>query len=377
MKTLTSNKNLLIKNSQKKYFGIVIIAALFLVFFVNTGISKADTTTPSPAPIPTTTTYASFSSFTLDSTSTNLNLINTTSSSFSTSTNFSTSTLPDINVINAPEIIAKNAVVYDITDNQFIYAKNANESVPMASLVKIITATVFLKLNDSRLKQGNLITKIPIIKNNTGYNAGDRDLINGEVWKVENLIRYMLITSSNIAAQSLTNTIVDDEFAFATLMNREVKGLGFNSFNFKNVSGLSIDNPDYNAKKPETAILPKQIPSAIGSAKEIALLFNSIFTNIPFLGNASIIPEAKFTNWSGNTHVTKNVNYSLFQIPNIIAGKTGTTEESGGNLIIIIKANQKKYAIVILGSTIEDRYNDTLKLASSTQAYAQAFATLK
>ena len=177
------------------------------------------------------------------------------------------------------------------------------------------------------------------------------------------------MTSSNIAIQSITNSIVDDEFAFALLMNKKVRDLGYKSFDFKNVSGLSMDNPAYNPKKNQTEV-PKQIPSAIGSAKEIAILFNSIFTSIPFLGEASIIPEAKFINWSGNTHITKNVNFALTEIPNIIAGKTGTTEESGGNVMIIMDINGNRYVVVILGSTILDRYEDIKKLASSTQAFA-------
>jgi D-alanyl-D-alanine carboxypeptidase (penicillin-binding protein 5/6) len=285
----------------------------------------------------------------------------------------STSTIIDINVINSPEIVAKNAVVYDVQNKRFVYAKNAEQIVPMASLVKIITATVFLQLNSGRYKSGNQIQTVQIVKKDKGYNAGDRDLVDGEVWKVENIIRYMLITSSNYAAQSLVGSLIDDDFAFSLLMNKTVKDLGYKSFSFQNSSGLSTPNPYYNPKRPDELNVPKQIPSAIGSAKEIAILFNSIFTAIPFLGTASIIPEATFINLSGNTHVTKNVNYSIFQIPHIVAGKTGTTEESGGNLVIEVNPNNKKYVIVILGSTIEDRYNDALKLASSTEA----FATLK
>ena len=145
--------------------------------------------------------------------------------------------MPNINKVNAPEIIAKNAIVYDITNKEFVYAKNADEPVPMASLVKIITAAVFLDLDGQRQKQGDQTKTIQIIKSGAGFNKGDRDLIAGEFWKKENLIRYMLITSSNFAAQSLANSIIDDEFAFSLLMNKRVKDLGFKSFNFKNVTG--------------------------------------------------------------------------------------------------------------------------------------------
>jgi D-alanyl-D-alanine carboxypeptidase (penicillin-binding protein 5/6) len=283
----------------------------------------------------------------------------------------STNQIPDLNIINAQEIVAKNAAVYDVVNKKFIYAKNADEPVPMASLAKIITASVFLQLDSERSKQGNNVDKIQIIKKGNGYNQGDRELINGEFWKKENLIRYMLITSSNIAAQSLTNSLIDDEFAFALLMNKMVKDLKYKSFSFKNSSGLSIPNPNYNPKKPD--LLAKETPSSIGSAKEIAILFNSIFAKIPFLGEASVVSDATFVNWSGNTHSIKNVNDSLSKIPHIIAGKTGTTDESGGNLFIIINPNQQKYAIVIMGSTIEDRYIDAIKLAIATEQFSEVF----
>ncbi len=329
----------------------------------NAGSSTSTTTNTN-----TTTAYGSSTNYIYGSST-----VYTTGTSVASTTIFgisSTSTMGEINEIYSPEIVAKNAVVYDVQNKRFIYAKNAEQIVPMASLAKIITATVFLQLNSARFKIGNQIQTVQIIKNGPGYNAGDRDLVKGEVWRVENIIRYMLITSSNFAAQSLVGSLIDDDFAFSLLMNKAVRDLGYRSFSFQNSSGLSIPNPNYDPKSSDPSNASKQIPSAIGSAKEIAILFNSIFTAIPFLGTASIIPEATFVNLSGNTHVTKNINYSIFQIPHIIAGKTGTTEESGGNLVIEINPNQKKYVIVILGSTIEDRYNDALKLASSTEAFA-------
>jgi D-alanyl-D-alanine carboxypeptidase (penicillin-binding protein 5/6) len=287
--------------------------------------------------------------------------------------------LTDLNKINAPEIVAKNAVVYDVINKEFIYAKSANESVPIASLAKIITASVFLQLNEMRAEHGNPVKTIEVIKDGNGYNAGDRELIDGETWRTENLIRFMLITSSNFAAKSLASSVVDDEFVFSLLMNKFTKDLGFTSFSFKNSSGLSINNTNYkknllaSSKDSIESISTRQTSSAFGSAKEIAVLFSSIFKKTPFLGEASIIHEATFINLSRNTHKIKNVNYSIFKIPNIVAGKTGTTEESGGNLMIVKNIGGREYAIVILGSTIEDRYTDALKLSSSTEA----FATLK
>lgn len=275
---------------------------------------------------------------------------------------FAKENLNDINLINAPEIIAKNAVVFDSYDKKFLYAKNAEEITSLASLAKIITADVFINLNELRRERGHEIKEISIIKRNAGYNQGDKNLINGEKWRPENLIRYTLITSSNLATESIVKSVVDDEIVFTLLMKKHTKDMGFKNFTFNNSSGLPIIVKN---KKTE-----KRIPGALGTAKEISLLFDQIFRNNKFIADASIIQKAKFINLSGNKHQVENVNFALSQIPNVIAGKTGTTDEAGGNVAIILEIKDKRYVIVVLGSTIEARYDDLAKLASTTEAFA-------
>lgn len=272
--------------------------------------------------------------------------------------------LKDINLINAPDIVAKNAVVFDSVEQKFLYAKNAEDIVPLASLAKIVTADVFLNLNEfrSRLNNQSEINEITIIKRGVGYNQGDRELVDGEKWRPENLIRYALITSSNFAIESVVKSMVDDEFVFTLLMKKSTKDRGFKKFTFNNSSGLPIIVKN---KKTE-----ERISGALGTAKETSLLFDEIFKNNKFIRDASIIQKAQFINLSGNKHQVENVNFALSQIPNVIAGKTGTTDEAGGNVAIILEIQNKQYVIVVLGSTIEARYEDLAKLASTTEAFA-------
>ena len=265
----------------------------------------------------------------------------------------------DVNEIKAPEIIAKHAVVYDVNNKEFIYTKDAETPAPMASLVKIITLSVFLKINN----EFNGVKKIQIIKDGIDYNQGDKQLVNKEEWRVENLIRYTLMTSSNVAIKSIVASIVDDEDVFLILMNKMVRDLNLKHFTFKSVTGLDYLNLSKN--KLET--------STYGNAKEIALLFDQIFKDYPFLADSSVIEKAQFVNLSGNIHNVNNINKSLSNINNIIAAKTGTTKEAGGNIFIMTKIGDNKYITVIMGSTEEGRYSDIAKLASSTEV----FATLK
>ena len=58
--------------------------------------------------------------------------------------------LPDFNNriggdIKTPEVSARASLIYDLTINKVMFAKNAKEKLPMASLTKIMTAIVALE----------------------------------------------------------------------------------------------------------------------------------------------------------------------------------------------------------------------------------------
>jgi D-alanyl-D-alanine carboxypeptidase len=66
-------------------------------------------------------------------------------------------------------------------------------------------------------------------------------------------------------------------------------------------------------------------------------------------------------------HKAVNTNEIVNKIPNIIASKTGFTDKAGGNLLVVFDAGvNRPISIIVLGSTINGRFEDVLKLASST-----------
>ena len=97
-----------------------------------------------------------------------------------------------------PDIIAQHAVVWDKKNDRVLYEKNADTSYPIASITKLLTAIAGLENIPENTKimigQGDLDTE------------GESGLIAGESWDRNELITFMLITSSNDAAQAVMRT---------------------------------------------------------------------------------------------------------------------------------------------------------------------------
>lgn len=233
--------------------------------------------------------------------------------------------------LDVADIKAKAVSVYDITDGEFIYGKNENQVLPIASLVKIITSLVALK--DKNIKE------IEITKEDLNQ-YGDDGFYIGEKWQKESLIIYSLIGSSNDAAHALGKDI-----EFIKKMNDYVKEIGLVNTSFLNSTGLDIK--------------PQGLPGGLSTAKEINLFSARAWRLYPDIFNQSINSKITLESISGTKHEVLNTNIIVDEIPNIIFSKTGYTILSGGNLVIIFKNYDEHYmAISVLNSTQEDRFLD-------------------
>ena len=135
-----------------------------------------------------------------------------------------------------PEISARAALVYDLTNNKILYKKNFKEKLPMASLTKIMTAVVAIenKRSDDRytVYQDNLVGE-----NVMGLTAG-------EILTLDDLLYGLVLSSGNDAAEVLAqNSLGRDEFIKA--MNNKARSLGLKDTNFTNPSGLEGDGNQY------------------------------------------------------------------------------------------------------------------------------------
>ncbi|MBK5215565.1 MAG: hypothetical protein JJE53_02020, partial [Candidatus Pacebacteria bacterium] len=101
------------------------------------------------------------------------------------------------------------------------------------------------------------------------------------------------------------------------------------------------------------------------SAKDANIMAVAAYQAFPDIFNVTSLPEIEIPSNSGITHKAPNTDTILTKVPNILFSKTGYTTLAGGNLTVIFKNKENHLiAVTMLGSTIEGRFSDMIKLIS-------------
>ena len=240
--------------------------------------------------------------------------------------------------INAASAIS---VLIDAQGREFpLFKKNSQEKLAIASLTKLVTGLTALDIYDPSLK-------INITAEAVAQPEPIGQLKVGENLQVKDLLKIMLIESSNDAAFALSQVI--GEKSFVDLMNLESQFLGLKSSHFVNPTGLD----------PEDLAASHNYSSAEDLVK---LAKHLIFEKPEIVG---ILGHAEYDLYLENGilhHTLKNTNKLLGERPDIIAGKTGHTEKAGECLILILRGPWRKsyFVNVVLGS--QDKFQAMKKL---------------
>ena len=244
--------------------------------------------------------------------------------------------LPVLNTtIERPVLAAKSAVVYDARSSRFLYSKNSDIRLPIASLTKLLSAVVVLEnLNPDD------IVRIP--KEAIRVDDEKQTLYLDESIKVRDLLKMMLIESSNDAAHALMYHASISGLNFVGLMNRKAVELGMNNSIFHDPAGLNDD--------------------ALSTSEDLLKLVKYSFK---FNELWSILSEKSDTVYSidgGIAHQINSTNQLLGAIPDVVGGKTGYTDIALGGVMLVIDVpgENDKLVSVVLGST--ERFTDTQKL---------------
>lgn len=257
-------------------------------------------------------------------------------------------------ILNTPkdnvELLARAAVVKNLRTGEVLYSKNENDKLPLASLTKLMTALVATESGDN-----NVVIQIT---DEDIATEGGSTLLVGERWSLRNLRDLTLVNSSNDGASAMANTIgaiiqpdidtVSPKDIFVSKMNQKAEKIGMYSTFFYNESGLDENEG----------------AGALGSANDIATLFDYILENNPDIIEPTKEDLIYINSLDGLQHPATNTNISVDELPNIIGSKTGFTEEAGGNLAVILDAGlNDPIVLVVLGSTVEGRFSDIKKLS--------------
>lgn len=262
---------------------------------------------------------------------------------------------PRANPYQGLELDAKAAYVLDVKAKKPLFAKNALQILPLASLTKIMTAitalssapeTMYVTLGERAISE-----------------EGDSGLKVGERWLLRDLLKFMLLESSNDSAVAIsstvgeilatsTTTVEENRHLFIRKMNEIADTLNFSSLRFLNESGLDIDESH---------------AGAYGSAADTARMLAYALEEFPLILGETRWNELQLGDENGDEHSAKNTNKDINTLPLLISSKTGYTDLAGGNLLIAFDAGFN-YPIIIsvLGSTIDGRFTDVEKLVWAT-----------
>ena len=226
------------------------------------------------------------------------------------------------------------AGLFDITDGQVMYSKNAFERLYPASITKVMTALIAIKYGD--LTDTVTVTEDAVITEAGATLAGIHP---GDQLTMEQLLYGLMLPSGNDAGAAIAVHMAGSIDAFAELMNREAQKLGATGTHFMNPHGLT--NADHYT-----------------TAYDLYLIFNEALKQPEFrkvTGTTSY--TADYTDGSGNPVSTtwEGGNWYMVgqrQTPDgltVFSGKTGTTSAAGFCLIMASRdQEEKEYISVVL-----------------------------
>ncbi|MGZ5034230.1 MAG: D-alanyl-D-alanine endopeptidase [Usitatibacter sp.] len=143
-----------------------------------------------------------------------------------------------ISDINGDPILKSSGVlVLDPATGQTLYSKNADQTAPIASITKLMTAMVVVDAKQP-LDEVIQITgeDIDVIKNTRSR------LPVGSHFRRDDLMRLALMASDNRAASALGRNFPGGITAFVDAMNAKARALGLNATRYVDSSGLAPGN---------------------------------------------------------------------------------------------------------------------------------------
>jgi serine-type D-Ala-D-Ala endopeptidase (penicillin-binding protein 7) len=223
-----------------------------------------------------------------------------------------------------PDVRAAAAIVYDPETNQVLWEENSQSQRSIASITKVMTATVFLE-NDPALTQPVTIARSDV------YQASTTHLHANDKVTTDDLLHLLLIASDNAAARALARVSAQGSEGFIQRMNEKAAELGLENTHYADPSGLLSENTS--------------------TAYDMARLITHASQDERI---SSIMRTYEYTVYSGKRPITfHSTNHLLGRSDvDVRAGKTGFITKSGYCLATVLRLSEtgQNVAVVVFGA---------------------------
>lgn len=243
---------------------------------------------------------------------------------------------------DAVTLSSPSALLMEKVTGDVIYAKNAHERRPPASVTKVMTLLLIAEaVDDGVMKPEDLVTASAKAASMGGSQIW---LEEGEQMTVSEMIKCIAVVSANDCAVAMAEAVAGSEEAFVQRMNARAAELGLEDTNFKNCTGL-FDDPEHYT-----------------SAWDVAVMSRELILNHPWIRDYTTIwmdtvRDGKFS--------LSNTNKLVYYYDGCTGLKTGYTPSAMYCLAATAERDGVEFIAVIMhGESIEKRNEDAKALLS-------------
>lgn len=257
-----------------------------------------------------------------------------------------------------PQLAAKSWILMDANTGRVLVEENANQSLPPASLTKMMSS--YVVSSEMAKNKFNEDTLVPISV--TAWKMGGSKMFvrEGTEVAVKDLLRGLIIQSGNDATVALAEFVAGAEDSFADVMNQYASQLGMSNSHFVNATGWPAEGH-------------------VTTAHDLAILARALIQDHP--EHYKLYAEKLYTY---NNIAQRNRNLLLWRDKSVDGVKTGHTEEAGYCLVSSAMRDGMRLVAVVMGASSEEtRARESSKLLSygfryyETAKIYQAGAILK
>ncbi len=228
----------------------------------------------------------------------------------------------------------KSAILMEAETGTILYAQNAEESLPPASVTKIMTLLLIMEAVDSG--SIHLTDTVTVSANAASMGGSQVYLKEGEQMLLEDLLKSIVIASANDAAVALAEYLCGSVPTFVERMNERAQQLGMAGTHFENATGLD-----------DTA------ENHLTSARDIALMSRALIAHPTILKYSSIWMDTIRNGAFGLTNTNRLVRF----YPGCTGLKTGSTSKAGFCVSVTAKRENLSLICVIMGAESRDVRN--------------------
>lgn len=234
--------------------------------------------------------------------------------------------------VNAEEKIIKNDcrayILMDKDSGKVLNEYNSKETMPVASIVKLMTILLTLEeLDKGNLKTSDLIS----VSENASHMGGSQIFLDPNVeYEVGNLLKSVIVCSANDSSVALAEHIAGSEELFVRRMNEKARELKLENTNYENATGLPS-------------------PNQYSCALDVGKVLNEVLDYELYHEYSKVWLE-DFVHPSGRTTEMTNTNKLIRFYEGCIGGKTGSTNEAKYCLASGAKRGNLTLIAVVLGS---------------------------